>query len=128
MPHDDLPDASPYVLIVEDDEESAAVFREIVRGHPYVARVVSNAERALTELDAATPVGMVIDLHLPTMDGRELLRRVRADARFAAVPAAIITGDYLTDETCASDIESLGATLHFKPLWDEDLMAILGRF
>lgn len=36
---------------------------------------------------------VILDLHLPGMDGRELLRELRADARFAGIPVVVFSGD-----------------------------------
>jgi len=37
---------------------------------------------------------------------------------------AIVTGDYSIDDGTTSQIEALGASLRFKPLWIDDLVAL----
>ena len=70
---------------------------------------------------------MVVNLHLPGVDGITLIRRVRGDRRHARVPVALMTADYLLDDRTTNEIESLGAPLYFKPLWEDDLVEIVER-
>ena len=116
------------ILVVEDDREAGNVFREILEHHDYAVHLVANSEDALEDLERDVPLGMVIDLHLATMEAPALLRRVRADARFAALPAAVVTGDYLVDEATAQDLASLGARLYFKPIWGVDILQFVSTF
>lgn len=111
------------VLIVEDDVESAGVFRSILEAHGYAVRVAPDVEAALVEL-RERPAAIVIDLHLPATGGLELLRRIRSGA-WLELPAAVVTGDYLVDESVVRELDALGARLHFKPLWEEDLVRMV---
>jgi hypothetical protein len=38
--------------------------------------------------------------------------------------APVITGDYFLDDLVSGDLRGLGAELHFKPLWFEDVVRI----
>ena len=76
------------LLVVEDDERiRSALIRALrERGH-----VVSSAGTALTGLKQAVedrPDLVVLDLGLPDLDGRELLRMLRA---VSAVPVIVAT-------------------------------------
>jgi CheY-like chemotaxis protein len=111
------------ILIVEDDVESAGVFRSILEAHGYAVRVATDGEAALVEL-RERPAAIMIDLHLPTTTGLELLRRIRSGA-WPDLPAVVVTGDYLVDEPLVRELDALGARLHFKPLWEEDLVRMV---
>lgn len=113
----------PSILIVEDDAEAASLFQQILRTHHYAVRVAEDVEQAFAALDREMPAALVVDLHLPGEDGLEFLQQLRATSRFRGLPAALITGDYLMDESVAHDLEGLGVKLYFKPLWEEDLLA-----
>lgn len=65
-----------------------------------------------------------MDLHLPTLDGLECLRRIRATPRLTRIPVTVITADYLIDDNVVAQIEALGGNLCFKPIWEEDLLRI----
>jgi DNA-binding response OmpR family regulator len=122
---------SRSILIVEDDAEAADLFRHILQTHDYTVRVAEDVAHAFDALRAERPAAVLVDLHLPGEDGLELLKQLRAMTGFDAVPAAMITGDYLMDESVAQDLEKLGVRLYFKPLWEEDLLeavrALLNR-
>ncbi|MBI3403819.1 MAG: response regulator transcription factor [Acidobacteria bacterium] len=116
---------APSILIVEDDVEAAGLFRHMLHTHHYAVRVAVDVEHAFAILEREMPAALVVDLHLPGEDGLEFLQQLRATSRFDGLPAAMITGDYLIDESVARDLEGLGVKLYFKPLWEEDLLAVV---
>lgn len=114
------------VLIIEDDPTAGEIFGQILRDHGYSTRAAADAESGLVQLEHAVPAAVLLDLRLPTIDGLELLRRIRAMAPLASVPVIVITGDYLVDDGVVRQLAKLGAQIHFKPLWEEDLVRIVG--
>ena len=54
---------------------------------------------------------VVTDLHMPRIDGYELIQRLRAEPRFAAVPIVVISGD--TDLETPGRLRRLGADAFF---------------
>ncbi len=93
----------PYILLVEDDqgdEELAirALRRNNVRNEVVVARdgaaaldylfaTGAHAGRDTAEL----PTVVLLDIKIPKIDGLEVLRRIRADARTKVLPVVILT-------------------------------------
>lgn len=119
-----VPDAP--VLIVEDDATTAEIFGLCLREAGYRVQLVGNAEAALSFVEHEQPSVMIVDLRLPTLDGLALLRRVRGQPALAAIPVAIVTGDYFVDEAVISGFNELGAQIFFKPIWQEDVIQIVG--
>lgn len=83
------------VLIVEDAETCSSILEIIfsaIRGLNVVT--ASNAERAWELLGKETePIrAIVTDLHMPGMDGYELMDRVRSHPVHGRVPIIVITG------------------------------------
>ncbi|HET9299161.1 MAG TPA: response regulator [Candidatus Polarisedimenticolaceae bacterium] len=79
---------SARLLLVEDSPADARYLREIfkeakIRNHLHH---VHDAEAALDHLASETPDLILVDMHLPGMQGGELIRAIRADARFSSVP------------------------------------------
>ncbi len=43
------------------------------------------------------------------------------------LPVAILTGDYFLDEDVARELNELGARVFFKPVWEDNLLRIVGQ-
>ena len=102
------------VLIVEDSENSAATLEIALLGIPGIAVLMaSSAFEALRILDGlGAPVrAIVTDLNMPRMDGFELIRRVRGDARFSGTPIIVVSAD--TDPRTPQRVADLGADAFF---------------
>ena len=115
---------SATILIIEDDPAAVDTFKQLLTAGGYRVLAAPNAESGLAEIERARPAALLLDLRLPITDGLEVLRRLRASPRHADIPVAIMTGDYLLDEDIARELEALGAHIHFKPLWEDDLLQI----
>lgn len=86
--------ANRKVLIVEDTDTCAATLEIAFLKIPDLTVVaVSSARQALEILHNGHVVALVTDLHMPRMDGFELIRRVRADSRLARLPVIVVSGD-----------------------------------
>jgi two-component system response regulator len=86
-----------YILLVEDNPDDQALTMRALKKNNIVNEIVTAADGALAlELllgkDARQiPSLVLLDLKLPKVDGLEVLRRLRADARTALVPVVILT-------------------------------------
>ena len=72
-----VPDRTPRVLVVEDDEEIAQVLQRSLRMEGYEVRTSADGEAALADADAFSPDLVILDLGLPRLDGMEVARRLR---------------------------------------------------
>jgi PAS domain S-box-containing protein len=86
--------APATLLYVEDNLANLSLVETILRPRP-AWRLVPALQGGLgLELAAEhAPDIVLLDLHLPDMPGREVLRRLRADARTAHVPVVVISAD-----------------------------------
>jgi PAS domain S-box-containing protein len=66
------------VLVVDDEEDSLGLLRQLLENAGAVVRTASNAPEALREFDRHAPRLLVADLGLPQIDGYELLRQIRS--------------------------------------------------
>jgi len=114
----------PTILIVDDDRSAVETFELMLRGNGFDVRVALDCEGGWTEIMRTVPDAIILDLRLGAVDSMDFLRQLRAASPAAATPVAMITGDYLVDDRVADDLCGLGARLHFKPLWEEDLVRI----
>ena len=83
------------ILVVEDHAVTQRVLSKRLRDAGHTVVTATNGVEALEVLDEY-PVDMIIsDIAMPQMDGLTLLRRVRADERFAGVPFVMLTTSVL---------------------------------
>ncbi|HET6280964.1 MAG TPA: response regulator [Polyangia bacterium] len=82
------------MFIVDDDAEARDALREllVVEGHHVVC--LANGRQAIDclHLSAQMPSLIITDLTMPVMDGVQLVRAVRADARYRSIPIIVLTG------------------------------------
>jgi CheY-like chemotaxis protein len=104
----DAPDLSGAVLVVDDDETARYVVEAHLRGTAWRVVGADGGVAALAALDASMPVAMILDLSMPDLDGLEVLRRVRADARTAGLPVLVHTSRLL-DAAQLGQLNAYGA-------------------
>jgi two-component system, NtrC family, response regulator AtoC len=82
---------SLHVLIVEDDEASGDLVREILTTRGHRVELVTSARAALARLGASPlPDVVLLDVMMPEMGGIEMLRRYRQAG--GAVPVVMVSG------------------------------------
>ncbi|MBP6798634.1 MAG: EAL domain-containing protein [Luteimonas sp.] len=87
-------DGSPYrVLIVEDDPSQALFAESVLFGAGMQAQVASVTSEVMAAMEQLRPDLVLMDLHMPGLDGAELTAMIRAHADFALTPVVFLTGD-----------------------------------
>ena len=81
------------ILIVEDDPRFAAAMADLARERGFAAIVAHDGEEALRLAREARPLGILLDMHLPTMDGWQVMKELKRDPRTRHVPVHAISGD-----------------------------------
>lgn len=69
---------SERILVVDDDEQLAAIVRDGLAHHGYIVDVVADGAAAVAAARDDPPDLLVLDLMLPGLDGVEVCRRLRA--------------------------------------------------
>ena len=112
------------ILVVDDDLVVTETFSRMLTLEGYDVRTAPDAEAAMREVETSRPDAILLDLRMRVADGLTFLRRLRAREMQQRTAVAVITADYLLDSAITTDLNELGATVHFKPLWLEDLLQI----
>jgi CheY-like chemotaxis protein len=112
------------VLIVDDEPATTETFARMLKLEGYDVRTALDAETGLREAEVSHLDAILLDLRMPLVDGLAFLQRLRALEDHGQTPVAIVTGDYLLDETISNELRGLGAKVYFKPIWLEDLVRI----
>lgn len=101
MPHtSEVHDMTPLrVLYVEDNRINAMLFEEALRPYAQLALTIAGDGQAAIEMAPQTaPEVLVLDAHLPDMDGVALLKALRALPGLAAVPAYMCSADVMPED------------------------------
>ncbi len=83
--------AGEHVLVVDDDPFIARLLEIELRAAGYDGRVAADGVQALEAAQERSPDLVLADVMMPNMDGFELTRRLRQDARTASVSVIMLT-------------------------------------
>jgi len=100
------------ILIVEDAESCRDTLEVALMDLPDLAvQSVTSGEEALQWLARQEVCALVTDLHLPRMDGYELIEAVRLLLKRPSMPILVISGD--SDPSMPARLAGLGANAYF---------------
>nr|WP_297352549.1 Hpt domain-containing protein [uncultured Caldimonas sp.] len=118
---------APLVLVVDDSLTVRRVTQRLLAREGYRVTVAKDGLEALERLSEERPAVVLSDIEMPRMDGFDLVRNIRGDARLAHLPVIMITSriaqkhrDYAAE---------LGVNHYLgKPYSEEELLALIGRY
>jgi CheY-like chemotaxis protein len=95
--------AGATVLYIEDNPANQELMTQIVSRHDGLTLLLAPNGRLGLELASAhAPDLILLDIHLPDMDGYELLRRLRATTSTRRTPVIAVSADAMPDEVARS--------------------------
>jgi CheY-like chemotaxis protein len=103
----------PVILIIEDSDDVTALEIALASLNGSSIKVVNDGRQALALLDS-TPhdiVAVITDLHLPIVDGFDVLTAIRCNDRYRTLPIIVISGD--SDPEVRTRLYNLGANAFF---------------
>src|SRR5260370_41631144 len=84
---------SKRILVVEDQPDSRRIIRDMLAGTDYEITEAENGEEALAAIAKQRPDLILMDIHLPVMDGYEATRLIKADASLRSIPIISVTSN-----------------------------------
>lgn len=119
--------AAPLVLVVDDSLTVRRVTQRLLTREGYRVVLAKDGIEALERLAEERPKVVLSDIEMPRMDGFDLARNIRGDARLSDLPIIMITSriaqkhrDYATE---------LGVDHYLgKPYSEDDLLALIARY
>ncbi len=115
---------SAGILIVDDDQGVTDTFARMLRLEGYIVYTAISPESGLILAAEKRPQAIILDLRMPVLSGLRFLELLRATPELRDTKVAIVTGDYFVDDHLTEQLETLGASVRFKPLWLDDLVTI----
>jgi DNA-binding response OmpR family regulator len=85
-------------FVIEDDQDLSNIFTEALIAAGFQVETIRDGAIAQQRLKEATPEIVILDMHLPNIDGAQLLKQIRADERLQKVRVILATADALLGE------------------------------
>jgi CheY-like chemotaxis protein len=85
------------ILIIEDDQIVANIYRNKLALDGYQVEVTLDGESGLKLMRTFRPDAIVLDLMLPKMSGVEVIREIRGEPEFSKLPIVVFSNSYLTN-------------------------------
>jgi CheY-like chemotaxis protein len=82
-----------YILVVDDDPDAREILDLVLATLDIPVVQARDGREALHLIDDDCPLLLVLDLSMPTLDGRAVLERLRAKPETAALPVLVFTAD-----------------------------------
>jgi two-component system cell cycle response regulator DivK len=86
------------ILVVEDQADNRQILRDLLGNAGFDLMEAENGEDALAAVAKQRPDLILMDIQLPTMDGYEATRRIRANPEMKDVPIIAVTSYALTGD------------------------------
>jgi chemosensory pili system protein ChpA (sensor histidine kinase/response regulator) len=115
------------VMVVDDSLTVRRVSQRMLLREGYQVVLAKDGIDALEQLQTVTPDVMLVDIEMPRMDGFDLTRNVRSDARTAGIPIIMITSR--TADKHRNYAQELGVNGYFgKPYPEAELLEAIAGF
>jgi chemosensory pili system protein ChpA (sensor histidine kinase/response regulator) len=117
----------PLVLVVDDSITVRRVTQRLLKREGYRVALAADGLQALERLQEEKPAVVLSDIEMPRMDGFDLLRNIRIDARLRDLPVIMITSRIA--EKHRQHARELGANHYLgKPYSEDELLALVRQY
>lgn len=117
----------PLVLVVDDSITVRRVTQRLLRREGYRVALAADGLQALERLAEERPAVVLSDIEMPRMDGFDLVRNIRSDARLRDLPIIMITSRIA--EKHRQHARELGVNHYLgKPYSEEELLALIRQY
>ncbi len=125
------------ILLVEDNPDDVALTRRAFANNKITNELIE-ARDGVEAIDylfgtgayagrntAILPAIILLDLHLPRLDGLEVLKRIRSDPRTKRVCVVILSSSIEDRDVCECYAEGANSYVH-KPVDFDELISVIG--
>ena len=91
--NEQLENTKPIALVIEDNADQNLVFTMALNKAGFSTESIHNGIDAQQRLKQVVPQIVILDLHLPDIDGNVILAQIRSDRRLAKVSVILATAD-----------------------------------
>jgi CheY-like chemotaxis protein len=97
------------VLLIEDDPLIYRLYEKLFTLEGFEIELAENGQLGLEKLQTFTPDIILLDIMMPTMNGMELLTKLKEDPATQNIPVVVLTN--MSDMNVANMAQSKGAQL-----------------
>ncbi|MDV3348899.1 two-component regulator propeller domain-containing protein [Leptothoe sp. LEGE 181152] len=97
-PESEQPTVAPLILLAEDNEANILTFSSYLRAKGYRLQVAKNGQATIELAQAELPNIILIDIHMPGMDGLTAIRHIRQLPALTKIPIIALTALAMTGD------------------------------
>jgi two-component system response regulator HydG len=112
------------ILVADDDEAARKGLASLLRAEGFEVDLAEDGERALARLQETAPDVLVTDLHMPNMDGLQLLEQARE--AFPELVVVLVTA-FADVETAVQAMQKGAEHYLTKPVQLDELLVVVDR-
>lgn len=112
------------VLVVDDNKFSRQMTAMLLQEHGFKVTTARDGREALTQVQAALPDLIVLDVVMPQMSGYEVCRRLKSSAKTSQIPVLMYSSSS-EDANCYWGLKQGADAYLGKPCKTEDLIATI---
>lgn len=83
--------AEKTIMIIEDEEDAAELFAEMMRVSGFRVVKTSRSLPAISMMTADKPDVVLLDIMMPDVSGLDILRQMRRDPDLSGIPVIVVT-------------------------------------
>ena len=114
------------VLIVEDEEDAAELFAEMMRVSGFRVLKTSSSAPAISIMNAEKPDVVILDIMMPEVSGLDILRQMRIDPGLSSIPVVVVSAKSMPADI-KNGMEAGASTYITKPVGFLDLKEAVER-
>jgi len=103
------------VLIIEDEEDAAELFAEMMRVSGFRVVKTSKSTPAISLMSSEKPDVILLDIMMPEISGLDILRQMRREPELANIPVIVITAKSMPSDI-KNGMEAGASTYLTKPV------------
>jgi CheY-like chemotaxis protein len=113
--------ASPVILIADDNRDTREMYGLYLSMAGYSVALADDGHEAVVKARTLRPDLIVLDLHMPKVDGWAAMRAIHGDAATARTPIIVLTGHDFKNYLKASALAEGARSFLIKPCLPEQL-------
>jgi len=108
------------VLIIEDEEDAAVLFGEMMRVSGFRVLKLSKSSPAISLMSEEKPDLVILDIMMPEVSGLDILRQMRREPKLSKIPVIVVSAKSMPADI-KNGMEAGASTYLTKPVGFQEL-------